>query len=84
MLILYGAAYRSGMLREPYALSSLACRRPEDIKDARPVAICDASAPGSDVAAAMSAALAAAALVFKQSDPGYAAKCLKSARNMYR
>lgn len=60
------------------------CRRPEDIKDSRPVAICDASAPGSDVAAAMSAALAAAALVFKQADAAYAARCLKSARNMYR
>ncbi|WIA17948.1 hypothetical protein OEZ85_009440 [Tetradesmus obliquus] len=58
-------------------------RRPEDIKDSRPVAICDASAPGSDVAAAMSAALAAAALVFKQADAAYAARCLKSARNMY-
>jgi hypothetical protein len=63
---------------------SMLHRRPEDMKDPRPVAICDAAAPGSDVAAAMSAALAAASLVFNQADPSYAARCLKSARNMYR
>lgn len=60
------------------------CRRPEDIKEKRPVAVCDASAPGSDVAAAMAAALAAGSMVFNNSDPGYASKCLQAAKNMYR
>lgn len=66
------------------ALSGLLARRPEDIKGSRPVTVCDASAPGSDVAADMAAALAAASLVFSESDPDYAAKCLKAAKNMYR
>ncbi|KAF8062061.1 celZ [Scenedesmus sp. PABB004] len=42
-------------------------RRPEDITDPRPVAVCGPGAPGSDVAGAMAAALAAASMVFGNS-----------------
>jgi hypothetical protein len=59
-------------------------RRPEDIKERRPAAICNSTAPGADVAAAMAAALAATALVFRDFNPGYAGQSLAAAENLYR
>lgn len=45
--------------------------RPEDMTMARPSYKVDSSKPGSDVAAEAAAAMAAASIVFKDSDPGY-------------
>lgn len=46
--------------------------RPEDMDTPRSVFKVDANAPGSEVAAETAAALAAASLVFRRSDPTYA------------
>lgn len=60
-------------------------RRPEDMTEARPAAVCGPSAPASDVAGMMAAALAAASVAFRQNgDAAYADKCLSSAKNLYR
>lgn len=45
--------------------------RPEDMDTPRSVFKIDKSSPGSDVAAETAAALAAASLVFRRSDPTY-------------
>lgn len=45
--------------------------RPEDMDTPRSVFKVDRNSPGSDVAAETAAALAAASLVFKKSDPIY-------------
>jgi endoglucanase len=57
--------------------------RPEDIATPYPVYLITPSKPGSDLAGAMAAALAAAAVVFDDTDPTYAAACLSHARSIY-
>ncbi len=49
----------------------------------RPSSRVDASKPGSAVCAETAAALASAAVIFKDSDPAYAEKCLKHAKELF-
>ena len=49
----------------------------------RPAYKVDASAPGSTVTGETAAALAAASVIFKDSDPAYAEECLKHSRELY-
>lgn len=53
--------------------------RPEDMDTARNVYKVTSQNPGSDVAAETAAALAAASIVFKDSEPSYSDKLLKTA-----
>lgn len=53
--------------------------RPEDMDTPRTVYKITAQNPGSDVAAETAAALAAASIVFKTSDPSYSNKLLNAA-----
>jgi hypothetical protein len=57
--------------------------RPEDWQGARPVYTIKQGQKGADVAGAMSAALAAAAVAFKPVDAAYSAKCLSGAKALY-
>lgn len=57
--------------------------RPEDIIGPVPVYVLTPDAPGSDLAGAMGAALAAAHMVFKERDPAYAKKLLEGAKTLY-
>lgn len=56
--------------------------RPEDMDTPRTVYKVSAQNPGSDVAAETAAALAAASIVFKNSDPSYSRKLLQTAINV--
>lgn len=53
--------------------------RPEDMDTPRNVYKVSTQNPGSDVAAETAAALAAASVVFRDSDPSYSTKLLKTA-----
>ena len=53
--------------------------RPEDMDTPRNVYKVSTQNPGSDVAAETAAALAAASIVFKNSDPSYSSKLLQTA-----
>ncbi|KAK3889363.1 hypothetical protein Pcinc_006633 [Petrolisthes cinctipes] len=57
--------------------------RPEDMTMSRPAYKITQSKPGSDLAGETAAALAAAAILFKQSDSTYSATCLQHARQLY-
>ncbi|KAE8672572.1 Endoglucanase 1 [Hibiscus syriacus] len=57
--------------------------RPEDMDTPRNVYKVSAQNPGSDVAAETVAALAAASIVFKDSDPSYSARLLQTAKNIF-
>lgn len=57
--------------------------RPEDMDTARTVYKVSAQNPGSDVAAETAAALAAASIVFKDSDPSYSSKLLQTAKKVF-
>ncbi|XP_058200079.1 endoglucanase 17-like isoform X2 [Rhododendron vialii] len=57
--------------------------RPEDMDTPRSVFKIDTNSPGSDVAAETAAALAAASLVFKTTDPIYAKLLLSRAREVF-
>lgn len=57
--------------------------RPEEMTMARPSMKIDTSAPGSDLAAETAAALAAASMVFADTDPSYAATCLEASRDLF-
>lgn len=54
-----------------------------DIRSSRPSFKIDASAPGSDLAGETAAALAAASMVFKASNPTYSATLLEHAEQLY-
>lgn len=54
-----------------------------DVQAPRPSYKVDMSNPGATVSAGTAAALAATALVFKDSDPAYAAECLQHAKDLY-
>ncbi len=54
-----------------------------DLQTARPSYKIDMSNPGSTVAAETAAALAATAVVFKDSNPAYAAECLQHAKDLF-
>ena len=56
---------------------------PEDMTMSRPAYKVSPTAPGSDVAAESAAALAAASLAFKATDPVYAATLLAHARQLF-
>ncbi len=57
---------------------------PAEVMDMkRPAYKVTASNPGATVTAETAAALAAAAVVFKDTDPEYAAKCLQHAKSLY-
>lgn len=58
--------------------------RPEDMDTVRSVFKVDKNTPGSDVAAETAAALAAAAIVFRKSDPSYSKVLLKRAIRVYK
>jgi hypothetical protein len=58
-------------------------RRAEDVTEKRRVFVCTPDKPGSDVAAAMAGALAAAAVAFQGRDPGYSKQCIAKARTLY-
>ncbi|HEY8344237.1 MAG TPA: glycoside hydrolase family 48 protein [Bacillota bacterium] len=49
----------------------------------RPAYKIDAANPGSDLAGETAAALAAASLIFRETDPAYAATCLSHAKQLY-
>ncbi|WOL13067.1 endoglucanase 1-like [Canna indica] len=57
--------------------------RPEDMDTPRNVYKVTSQNPGSDVAAETAAALAAASIVFKDSDPGYSSKLLHTASQVF-
>ncbi|PIA34839.1 hypothetical protein AQUCO_03700250v1 [Aquilegia coerulea] len=57
--------------------------RPEDMDTARNVYKVSTKNPGSDVAAEMSAALAAGSIAFKDSDPSYSSKLLQTAMKVF-
>ncbi|GMI66014.1 cellulase 2 [Hibiscus trionum] len=57
--------------------------RPEDMDTPRNVYKVSTQNPGSDVAAETAAALAAASIVFKESDPSYSARLLQTAKNVF-
>ncbi|XP_072960318.1 endoglucanase 3-like [Typha angustifolia] len=57
--------------------------RPEDMDTPRTVYKIDSSNPGSEVAAETAAALAAASLVFRKSDPSYAKRLLQTAIRVF-
>ena len=57
--------------------------RPEDMDTPRTVYKVDARTPGSDVAAETAAALAAASLVFRKSDPAYASRLVARAKRVF-
>ncbi|KAL0313170.1 UNVERIFIED_CONTAM: Endoglucanase 1 [Sesamum radiatum] len=57
--------------------------RPEDMDTARSVYKVSSQNPGSDVAAETAAALAAGSIVFKDSDPSYSQKLLKTAMQVF-
>ncbi|KAF8661779.1 hypothetical protein HU200_056733 [Digitaria exilis] len=57
--------------------------RPEDMDTPRTVYKVDPGTPGSDVAAETAAALAAASLVFRKSDPAYASRLLARAKRVF-
>lgn len=57
--------------------------RPEDMTMERPSYEISASKPGTELAASVSSAFAAAATVFKDTDSAYSAECLKRAREMF-
>ncbi|KAL0331602.1 UNVERIFIED_CONTAM: Endoglucanase 1 [Sesamum angustifolium] len=57
--------------------------RPEDMDTARSVYKVSSQNPGSDVAAETAAALAAGSIVFKDSDPSYSQKLLKTAMEVF-
>ncbi|KAF6143740.1 hypothetical protein GIB67_041244 [Kingdonia uniflora] len=57
--------------------------RPEDMDTPRNVYKVSTQNPGSDVAAETAAALAAASIVFKESDPSYSAKLLQTSMKVF-
>ncbi|KAK6131289.1 hypothetical protein DH2020_034960 [Rehmannia glutinosa] len=57
--------------------------RPEDMTERRPLTQVNTSAPGTEVAAETAAALAAASLVFKTTDPTYSSSLLKHAVQLF-
>ncbi|CAK9170351.1 unnamed protein product [Ilex paraguariensis] len=57
--------------------------RPEDMDTPRNVYKVSSQNPGSDVAAETAAALAAASIVFKESDPSYSTKLLQTAMKVF-
>ncbi|XP_024366977.1 endoglucanase 7 [Physcomitrium patens] len=57
--------------------------RPEDMTTSRKAYKIDSNNPGSDLAGETSAAMAAASIVFKQSDPEYSATLLRHARELF-
>lgn len=58
--------------------------RPEDMAGPVPAYVVTPSAPGSDVVAAMGAALAAASEVFMKVDPAYSTQLLAAAVKAYK
>lgn len=54
-----------------------------DVQAERPAYKLDMSNPGSTVTAGTAAALAATAVVFKDSDPAYAAECIQHAKDLF-
>lgn len=56
---------------------------PETMRMERPSFRIDADNPGSDVAGEAAAALAAAAILLRENDPDYAARCLEHARQLF-
>ncbi|KAA0200411.1 Glycosyl Hydrolase 9 [Hyalella azteca] len=57
--------------------------RPEDMTMQRPAWKIDTSAPGSDLAADTAAALATASMIFRDSDSGYADRCLAASKDLF-
>ncbi|MEM8611646.1 MAG: glycoside hydrolase family 9 protein, partial [Cyanobacteria bacterium P01_H01_bin.105] len=57
--------------------------RPEDMTMARPAYSIDPDNPGSDLAAETAAALAAASILFRSTDPSYADRLLDNAKQLY-
>ena len=57
---------------------------PDKINFPRPTYSCSSSAPCSEVAGEMAAALAAGSLLFKDSDPAYARKLLETGEKIYQ
>lgn len=56
---------------------------PENFTKSRPADFATAETPGSDVCGSTAAALCTSYLIFKDSEPQYAQKCLKVAKAMY-
>ncbi|KAJ3692776.1 hypothetical protein LUZ60_011871 [Juncus effusus] len=57
--------------------------RPEDMAEKRPLLKIDKNSPGTEVAAETAAAMAAASLVFKSSNPSYSSKLLSHAQKLF-
>ncbi|KAH9624582.1 hypothetical protein KSS87_004240 [Heliosperma pusillum] len=58
-------------------------QRPETMTEKRPLTKVDNSTPGTEVAAETAAAMAAASLVFKTSNPTYSTNLLKHAKQLF-
>lgn len=77
--------YDSGFLKVGDANKDHACwERPEDMDTPRTVVKIDKNTPGSDVAGETAAALAAASLVFRRSDPTYSKLLVRRATRVKR
>ena len=66
-----------------YADDSTDLNPPEQMTQARPVFLVNATAPGSDIAGSSAAALAAAYMVFQSTESSYAATLLTNAKSLY-
>ncbi|CAH9073036.1 unnamed protein product, partial [Cuscuta epithymum] len=62
----------------------LCWERPEDMDTPRTPYWVTSHTPGSEVAAETAAAMAAASLVFRRSDPAYSSRLLKTAKQVFR
>ncbi|XP_074286976.1 endoglucanase 2-like [Silene latifolia] len=58
-------------------------QRPETMTEKRPLTKVDTTTPGTEVAAETAAAMAAASLVFKSSNPTYSTNLLKHAKQLF-
>jgi hypothetical protein len=57
--------------------------RPEHATNERPIYLADSSSPGADLAGEYAAAYAAGAVLFKTSDPAYAANLYAHAKQAF-
>ena len=67
-----------------FLIDSQTWDRPERMSMSRPVYLVNNTAPGSDVMGSAAAALAASAIVFKDSDPNYSSRLGNVAAILYR
>ncbi|XP_037094013.1 endoglucanase 15-like [Pollicipes pollicipes] len=78
-----GATDFYGQVREPFLADHSVWGRAEDMNMDRPGYKISAGAPGSDLAGETAAAMAAASILFKDSDAAYSGQLLDHAKQLY-